>query len=115
MSIRELANTVVLGIGVGGRFLVPSNDILGPNGLIGDKPARGEVDLVSGPPAVKIGVDQIARANRIESIDRAGLVEIRFGKSRPSPFLDEAADVVKSPRAETGRKGRCADVSFHYD
>ena len=63
MSNRELANAVVLGIGVGGRFLIPSNGILGPSGLIGDKPARGEVGLVSGAPAVKIGVDKIARAN----------------------------------------------------
>ena len=111
----KLADAVVFCIGVGVRFLVPLNGILGPSGLIGDRPARGEVGLVSGAPAVKIGVDQIAATNRIESIDRAGLVEIRFGKSRPSPFLDEAADVVKSSRAETGTKGRCADISFHDD
>jgi len=111
----KLADAVVFGITVSGRFLVSPNAILGPGGSIGEKPARGKVGLVPGAPAVKISVDQIARANRIEVIDRTELVEIRFGKSRPSPVLDEAADVVKSSRAKTGREGRFADVSFHDD
>src|SRR6266446_4527268 len=38
----ELADAVVFGIGVGGRFLVPLNSILGPGGLIRDKPARSQ-------------------------------------------------------------------------
>ena len=97
----KFANAVMFAETVCGLELIARDRILRPVRVILDEDPGGKIDFMSRALPVKIGIDQIASADGIEVIDRAGLLEKWLRETRPAAVLDESRHVIEAPRTET--------------